>query len=345
MGETLRQLYFSDARDMEQLSSLLRKEGLKRDGNLDYCCGIFDEAERLIATGSCAGSTLRCLAVDSEHQGQGLLNRIISHLNEVQFSRGNTHIFIYTKASSARFISSLGFYEIARVDGLVFMENRWDGFRRFCSGLAKERRPGRSAAIVMNANPFTLGHQYLAERAAAENDTLHIFVLSEEASPIPYKVRRRLVEAGTAHLKNAVCHCTGPYMISSATFPSYFLPDEDSVILSHARLDAAVFGPIAACLGITRRYVGQEPSSRVTGLYNLVLAGALPEMGIECKVLPRFSLEGEPVSASTVRQYIHDGDMQRLSLLLPATSMDYFLSEEAGPVIDAIKAMPNPRHY
>ena len=43
---------------------------------------------------------------------------------------------------------------------------------------------------MMNANPFTLGHLHLVERAASENDTLHLFILSEEAGPIPFLIRR-----------------------------------------------------------------------------------------------------------------------------------------------------------
>lgn len=86
----------------------------------------------------------------------------------------------------------------------------------------------------MNANPFTLGHLYLTERASAENDTVHLFMVSEDASLIPFKVRRRLVTEGTSHLDNIIYHDSGPYIISSATFPSYFQKDMDSVIESHA---------------------------------------------------------------------------------------------------------------
>ena len=84
----------------------------------------------------------------------------------------------------------------------------------------------------MNANPFTLGHLSLVERAAKECDTVHLFVLSEEASLVPFDVRWKLVTEGVAHLSNVICHPSGPYMISSATFPSYFLKDEQAVILS-----------------------------------------------------------------------------------------------------------------
>ena len=75
------------------------------------------------------------------------------------------------------------------------------------------------------------------ERAAKENDTVHLFVLSEDASLVPFKMRWKLVTEGVADLPNVVCHPSGPYIISSATFPSYFLRDEETVIEGHARLD------------------------------------------------------------------------------------------------------------
>ena len=182
------------------------------------------------------------------------------------------HLFLYTKVKSSRFFGDLGFYEIARVeDTLVFMENRRDGFGAYLRDLEKTRTEGKSAALVMNANPFTLGHQYLVERAAAACDTLHLFVVSEDASLVPFAVRRKLVEAGVAHLPNVVLHDSGPYIISNATFPSYFLKDEAAVIDGHARLDLAVFTKIAAALNITARYVGEEPASQVTGLYNQIM--------------------------------------------------------------------------
>ena len=246
MSDTLTTILLNDTSAQKQMDVLLEQEGIRRDGNLDYTCGLFDEDWKLAATGSCFGNTIRCLAVSNDRQGEGLLNQIVTHLMEVQAERGNTRLFLYTKPKSAKFFGNLGFYEIARVEGnLVFMENRRRGFGDFCSALEKARRGGRSAAIVMNANPFTLGHLHLVERAAAENDTVHLFVLSEEAGPIPFAVRKRLVEAGTAHLPNVVRHDSGPYIISSATFPSYFLKDEDTVIRTHAALDLEIFGKIA----------------------------------------------------------------------------------------------------
>ena len=346
MGETLAAISSKDVRAQRQVDALLEQEGVRRDGNLDYICGLFDDNWRLVATGSCFGSTIRCLAVSSDRQGEGLLNQIVTHLMAVQAERGNTHLFLYTKPKSAKFFGNLGFYEIARVEGnLVFMENRRRGFGDFCSALEKARRGGRSAAIVMNANPFTLGHLHLVERAAAENDTVHLFVLSEEAGPIPFAVRKRLVEAGTAHLPNVVRHDSGPYIISSATFPSYFLKDEDTVIRTHAALDLEIFGKIALCLNITQRYVGEERTSHVTALYNEIMATRLPELGVECRVVPRLEARGKPVSASTVRKYIHDGRLEDIHPLVPESTWNYFTSPEAQSVIEAIRREKNVIHY
>ncbi len=240
------QITASDKRGNRLVDELLTSEGIRRDGNLDYTCGMYDDEMNLIATGSCFENTLRCMAVSHEHQGEGLMNSIVSHLIELQFSRGNTHLFLYTKCDSARFFGDLGFYEIARINGqIVFMENKRTGFPGYLNTLAKQKEDApRVAALVMNANPFTLGHQYLVEKAAAENDILHLFIVSEDASLVPFAVRKKLVMEGTAHLTNIRYHDSGPYIISNATFPSYFQKDEKAVIESHAMLDLTVFSEL-----------------------------------------------------------------------------------------------------
>lgn len=342
----LTQVSLSDKRMLAQVDALLVENGITRDANLDYICAMVDEENRVIATGSCFGATLRCFAVSQQHQGEGLLNEVVSHLMEYQMARGYTHLFLYTKIKSAKFFQSLGFYEIARVDGtLVFMENRRNGFPSYLSRLEKTARPGVSGAIVMNANPFTLGHQYLVETAAGRCDTLHLFLLSEDASLVPFGVRKQLVQAGTAHLKNVVLHDSGPYIISNATFPSYFLKDDAAVIQGHAKLDLTIFVRIARALGVTVRFVGEEPTSQVTGLYNEIMAAQLPENGIDCVILPRKEALGKAISASTVRAALQAGDWQTLSQLVPQTTLDYFKSSEAEPVLKRIRSAANVIHY
>lgn len=351
----------TDKRAVRQMDALLEKEGIERDKNLDYSIGLFDENYDLVATGSCFANTLRCMAVSSEHQGEGLMNQVISNLIEYQYSRGNTSLFLYTKCNTARFFGDLGFYEIARVEGkVVFMENRRTGFADYLKRLQKETAANTAdaapasrgtdqiakiGAVIMNANPFTLGHRYLLEQAAAAVDLLHVFVVSEDASLVPFSVRKQLVAEGSADLPNVICHETGPYMISNATFPSYFLKDSDTVIRSHAKLDIQVFLRIAQALSLTDRFVGEEPFSQVTGIYNQVMAEELAAAGLGCHIIPRKTDEEGAISASDVRCLIQDGNFEALKKKVPACTFQYFTSEAAEPVIQKIRAAAEVRHY
>ena len=282
MKTAITQVFPGDKRTLASVDALLHREGITRDANLDYIGAMLDEEGEVIATGSCFGNTLRCFAVSSDHQGEGLLNRDRLPSDGVPARAGATvTCFSIPRSRPPRYLESLGFYEIARVEGtLVFMENRRNGFPNYLKALEKTARPNVSAAIVMNANPFTLGHRYLVEARREAVRYPAPFRLSEDASLVPFIVRKELVRQGTADLPNVVIHDSGPYIISNATFPSYFLKDEAAVIQGHARLDLAVFVRIAKALGVTTRFVGEEPNSQVTGIYNRIMAQALPEQGI-----------------------------------------------------------------
>lgn len=343
---TISEIHSTEIQKIALIDNLLSKEGIKRDPNLDYICAMFDSDNHIIATGSCFFNTLRCFAVDSSHQGEGLLAEILSHLINIQFQRGHTHLFLYTKPNAASLFASLGFYEIARVNNsLVFMENRRNGFCDYLKHFNNISKDWLLAAVVINANPFTLGHQYLIESAAAKCDFLHVFVLSEDVSLIPFAIRKRLVTEGCAHLNNVYIHDSGPYIISNATFPSYFFKNEESVIESHALLDIAVFARIAATMNISVRYVGDEPNSIVTGIYNSLLSKKLPEFGITCHIVPRKKINNVAISASTVRLCLKNNDFKTLKDLVPLTTYNYFISDQAKSVIESIRSAENVIHY
>ena len=346
---TVSKVYKSDRKANAAVEKLLLNEGIRRDKNLDYTCAIYDDECNIIATGSCYGNTLRCLAVSHEHQGEGLMNEIVSHLLQYEYDRKIYHIFLYTKCNSAKFFGDLGFYEIVRIeDQIVFMENKRKGFSDYLIRLAKSKTEGEKiSAVVLNANPFTLGHQYLIEKAAKENDFLHVFIVSEDASLVPFEIRKRLIVEGTSHLKNLIFHDTGPYIISSATFPSYFQKDEEAVIESHANLDLSVFVKIAEVLGINSRYVGEEPQSLVTGIYNEIMNKKLPEYGINCVIVPRKTdgENGKVISASDVRQAIKNGNFAKLKNLVPESTYKFFTSPDAESIIEKIKSTDDVKHY
>ena len=83
------QVYPSDKRTNAQVDALLEQEGIRRDANLDYTCVMFDSDYQAIATGSCFGNTLRCMAVDSSHQGEGFSSRIWCRIPDPPAKRGD----------------------------------------------------------------------------------------------------------------------------------------------------------------------------------------------------------------------------------------------------------------
>ena len=351
MSYSIGKILPTDTASLAAIDQLLIDEGIRRDRHLDYTCAMFDDEMNIIATGSCYNNTLRCLTVSHEHQGEGLMNQIVTHLINIQMEQGNNHLFLYTKYCSAKFFSSLGFQEIVRIPNqIVFMENKRNGFQHYLTKLQSavkktERLSPKIAALVMNCNPFTLGHQYLIEKAAAENDVVHLFMLSEDCSFFPYEVRKKLIQAGIAHLSNVVLHDSDSYIISQATFPSYFQKDEDAVIQSHIAIDLQIFTRIAATLGIQRRYVGDEPFSHVTQIYNQAMQQKLPEHGIECIIVNRKTIDGQAISASSVRQAIQQQNWNLIKSLVPQSTFDFLMSDKATPIIKKIQQSKEVIHY
>jgi [citrate (pro-3S)-lyase] ligase len=79
----------------------------------------------------------------------------------------------------------------------------------------REKTIGKIGAVVMNCNPFTLGHRYLIEYAASKVTHLYIFAVEEDKSIFPFKDRFDLIKAGTAGLKNSTVLPSGKFIISA----------------------------------------------------------------------------------------------------------------------------------
>lgn len=331
---------------MEEVQYLLKQNDLTVDLFLEERIGIFD-GKKLIATGGIKGNTLRCIAVDKAHQGGRVLNILIGELLNIQYHRNVNHIFLFTKPASKRSFEFLGFHVVEEVNNeVVLMENRQDGLASYLKGLSKHKVDGEKiGSIVINGNPFTLGHRYLIERAGRENDYLHIFVLSSDESSFPYRVRMQLIEEGTNDINNITIHGGGDYIISSATFPSYFIKEESNIVGLHAALDVNIFGKyIAPCLGINRRYVGEEPYCAVTREYNKTMEKILPRYGIELVEIPRKGFEGGYISASKVREAIGKDEIEKIKGLVPPSTYSFLISEEGEKVIKRVKAYSTKRH-
>lgn len=310
-------------RTRQQWLRLLQRCGLEPDDNVQSTVLIWD-GDTLAASGSRQENLLKCIAVDDAYQGEGLTATLLTQLRQDAFADGHRHLFLYTKPKNNIMFSSLFFYPVAKTRDVLLMENHSGGITKFVSGLPKAETGGTIGAAVMNCNPFTRGHRYLVETAAKECDHVYLFVLSEDKSLFSAADRMEMVRRGTADLKNVTVLPTGPYLISSATFPTYFLKERDKAEDIHCQLDVEIFlKHFAPKFGITRRYVGTEPLSPMTGRYNDILKDMLPSRDVELREIQRLEADDTPISASGVRAALEENDRDILRKLLPDTTYRY----------------------
>lgn len=320
-------------RNLARMRTFLASVGLSYDEHAEYSVCLLDEDFAIQAAGSVDGAVLKCLAVAPDRQGEGLAAALLTPLVQYAFEQGRTHLFLYTKPQNQALFAGLGFYPILKTEDVLFMENKRNGFRQFLDGLRRETPAcdGTIGAIVANCNPFTLGHRYLVEQALERCDLLHLFILSEDRSAFSAGDRLRMARAGTADLPRLVLHGTGEYLLSYATFPTYFFKDQAQAGQANCRLDLELFGrEIAPALGITRRFIGTEPLCPVTAAYNRAMADLLPRYGVTVTELPRLTRDGVPISASEVRRCLVSRDEVRLRQLVPETVAEILRSGVPG---------------
>ena len=301
----------------------IKKADLTPDSLVEKTVIVWN-CDEIAATGSRYNNILKLIAVAPSHQGEDLTSTVISELRRDAFNDGYRSLFLYTKPENEAIFTSLFFYPIAKTEKVLLLEDKKDGIKHFISGLPIANASVKIGAVVMNCNPFTLGHKFLIEQAANDCNHLYVFVLSEDKSTFSFEDRFEMVKLGTAHLPNVTVVETGPYLISSATFPSYFIKNRDSVTDVQCRLDIEVFtNHFAKRLGITHRYVGTEPLSHLTNSYNNALKQYLPPKGVELVEIKRITSKDEPISASRVRKLISNKDFDGLNALLPETTINY----------------------
>lgn len=319
---------------------LILKCGLTMTGPVDFTIGVFDD-DRLIATGSLVGDMIQMVAVDPAFQGEDLSARVVTLLIKHAFDKGIHALSLFTKPDKVNHFVPLGFNLVANAKPYTaLLEWGRPGIAEYLKTIrAMAGEPKAiTSAIVMNCNPFTLGHRFLIETASRASDKVIVIVVQEDLSVFPFAVRERLIKAGTADLPNVVVIPGGRYTVSSLTFPSYFTRDTQ---LAHAQtaIDVEIFRRhFVPALGITRRYIGTEPFSPVTEIFNQAMKERLIPAGVEVIEINRTEKANQAISASRVRALLVEGKFEQVRDLVPPTTYQYLVSEEAVPVIERLKA-------
>ena len=200
--------------------------------------------------------------------------------------------------------------------------------------------PPHGGVVVMNCNPFTLGHRYLIEQAAKQVERLYVMVVREDCSLFAYTERKAMVEQGVADIENVNVIDGSDYAISRATFPTYFLKRLDDAADTQMLLDLDLFRRhIAPALGATVRFVGTEPTDQLTRRYNQLMHEALKDV----RETARLEKDGNAVSASRVRKAMEEGDMNTIRQLVPPTTLPYIIAHLATQALQAeLDTTPKP---
>ncbi len=335
----------------DKIKRFLEANGLRME-SLDSYYVMEDAAGSIVAGAGIAGDVLKCLAVAPEVRSEGLLVPLVSR---IMSDHARPSFKVFTKPEYQAVFESLGFRLLASAPLAVLLE-KGHGLEDYCSYLRSFRRPGRNGVVVMNANPFTLGHQYLLQQAASQVDHLFVIPVKEDVSMFSYEERRAMICAGSAgpaaegiyfsgrgpknQIPSAIatpsrreeCHSErseeskgitvlegSDYVISAATFPTYFLKDLSTAAETQMLLDVDLFDKwIAPALGATVRFVGSEPLDALTNRYNQLITNPT--------LVERLSIHGEVVSASRVRRALEKGCFPEAASLCPASTHAYLLA-------------------
>lgn len=332
-------------REIIEVKDFLKKFDLKYDCSVDYTIVARDN-QNIIATASKEKNVVKCFAISDKYQGEGLSTQLLTNLINKMFDEGYFHSLVFTKLKNKELFAGMGYKEVAHTDKVILMEMGNSNIDKKLNKIIKDYNidiKRKRAMLVMNCNPFTYGHQYLIERASKENEEVLVFVVEEDKSSFPFHIRYKLVQEGTSHLSNVKVIKGTEYIISSATFPNYFLRKDDDSLLEYTKLDASICGEqFGKKLNINRRYVGEEPYCEVTNIYNSTLMEILPKYHMELIVIPRKEIESRAISASYVRELLKNENYEEIKKLVPPTTYDFLISSEGKEIGEKLRVSNTP---
>ncbi len=306
--------------------ALIEASGLRFEPVFDDLASVYDQG-RLVGCAVRAGYVIKMLAIAPSHQGSDTLGELLTQLIQSGLAAGQDTLFVFTPPQNVPTFQALNFRLLASHGQAALLEHG-PGLPAYLAEHAGQITPGRNGAVVINGNPFTLGHLHLVQYAAQRVDRLYLFVVREEASLFPFQLRFRLARTATAHLDNVTVLDTSRYAVSAGTFPAYFMKRLDHLAEAQMQLDLRLFAEaLAPRFHVAARFAGQEPLCPTTAAYNRVMTEVLEEHGIAMVELPRLAAGGLPISASRARAAFQAGDWRALKDLVPPATLACLMEE------------------
>lgn len=363
----MHELYPAIPRQRRRIEGFLQANGLRYD-DVDYYAALVDESsDEIVAGGGLKGGVIKCVAVADGHKGEAVANQIVSHLIAKANAAGHQCVKLFTKPQNRPLFESLSFRFLAEAPEAILMETGVGGIAKYSEELRAKSEEcncyllaGRNSVevdstklsvdtvkwsvgvIVMNCNPFTLGHRYLIERSSELVERLYVVVVREDCSMFSYSERKAMVSQGVKDLGNVVVVDGSDYAVSATTFPTYFLKSISDATDTQILLDLDIYlRHIAPALGANVRFVGSEPTDPLTRRYNELMRQQLGDDHI-CEI-PRMEKYGSVVSASRVRRAIEANSLWQAIELVPSSTIPYIIAHLATRALQAeLDTTPKP---
>ena len=363
----MHELYPAIPRQRRRIEGFLQANGLRYD-DVDYYAALVDESsDEIVAGGGLKGGVIKCVAVADGHKGDAVANQIVSHLIAKANAAGHQCVKLFTKPQNRPLFESLSFRFLAEAPEAILMETGVGGIAKYSEELRAKSEEcncyllaGRNSVevdstklsvdtvkwsvgvIVMNCNPFTLGHRYLIERSSELVERLYVVVVREDCSMFSYSERKAMVSQGVKDLGNVVVVDGSDYAVSATTFPTYFLKRISDATDTQILLDLDIYlRHIAPALGANVRFVGSEPTDPLTRRYNELMRQQLGDDHI-CEI-PRMEKYGSVVSASRVRRAIEANSLWQAIELVPSSTIPYIIAHLATRALQAeLDTTPKP---
>ncbi len=313
--------------EKEMAHHLLLSRGLMIDHHVTETINLYlyDEC---IGTISYDDNVIKMIAIKESHEKENLTGVLLQYVMRLFETRGIAKYFLFTPVENEAIFRELNLKLVSKTDRIALFENAFHPIDQTLDHLASslQYHGNRRAGIVMNCNPITLGHLYLIETCANENDDVIIFLVETNRSVFSFDVRFRLVKEATKHLSNVHVIPSTSYIISPATFPTYFLKEVSEASDLFIKLDLTIFKEhFFKAFHLTSRYVGTEPIDLATAHYNDHMKDIF---GSSLKIIDRLEFDHHVISASKVRELMIHKAYDEVKKWVPEVTYQFLISDD-----------------
>lgn len=313
--------------EIEMAHHLLLSRGLMIDDHVTETINLY-QYDECIGTISYDENVIKMIAIKESHEKENLTGVLLQYVMRLFETKGMIKYFLFTPVDNEILFRNLNLKLVSKTDTIALFENAFHPIDQTLEKLASSIQfLGHSrAGIVMNCNPITLGHLYLIETCAKENDDVVIFLVETNRSVFSFDVRFRLVIEATKHLPNVHVIPSTAYIISPATFPTYFLKEVSEASDIFIKLDLTIFKEhFFNRFHLTSRYVGTEPLDLATAHYNDAMKKIF---GTSLKIVDRLEYNHHIISASKVRELMKIKAYDEVKKWVPDVTYQFLISDE-----------------